>query len=686
MSCVPDRPTFRLLDPLVGWDPASCEWLSGCDTGDGLRLAQPTGTPGGDPAALVPFFGHPRLARGCGMCEWYLLAPAPRARLLRLDRCHPGWRPVWPPGWLPYLPDPVAVAARGHLLAVADRATQRVLVWERGGEVQLAELALDAEPVAVALAPWHEVLVAVTGSGPLRRFGIHGEARPDTVWPVPAQVTAIAFGRPEEEQGACPVLLLSRDAGGAAAAWLTDRNRDDADPIGADQIGHLIGPGGVAAAGDHGFCLAATDDGLTVHRCWSWRGRPLAEQAIGAPPPPRLAERGQLLTRAIDSGIPRCDWHRLRVDADVPDGTTLQIDVATSEAGDAQPSRGAADPGWEAFAPGVPHPGDWQRLPSGATDALLNRPPGRYLFMRVRLTGDGSSTPVVHAIRLDFPRVSSLEHLPAVWRDDPVAGDFTARFLSLFDAQLEAVDRAIERYPALLDPAGVPDAVLPWLASLIGLSFDPAWPADRRRALLRAAPELYRRRGTPEGLRQAVRLVFDVTPEIEELGPARAWGALGGAGSGTASARAALGTVRLFGPARVRLRLDRSVLSRAPIRSLGDPERDAHGSGAYRFRVQVPPSAAGTIDPERLRRLVDSQAPAHTVAQIRLGGMGLVVGQQAAVGVDTALVPLPAPVLGRPEGSVRLGRRSVLWPGRAGRGPAMRVGDRSVVGVNTVVR
>ena len=684
MSCVPDRPTFRLLDPLVGWDPAICEWLSGCETGDGLQLAQPTGKPGGDPAALLPFFGHPHLARGCGVCEWYLLAPAPRARLLRLDRCHPGWRPVWPQAWLPYLPDPVAVAARGHLLAVADRATRRVLVWDGGGEVQLAELALDAEPVAVALAPWREVLVAVPGSGALRRFGIHGEPRPDTLWPVPAQVTAIAFG-PAEEPGTCPVLLRSEDSGGAVTVWLTDRNRDDATPVDPGQIGRLIGPGGVAAVGDRGFCLAATDERLSVHRCWSWRGRPLAEADIGAPPPPRLAERGQLLTRAIDSGIPRCVWHRLRADADIPDGTTLQIDVATSEAGDSQPSRGAADPGWEAFAPGVPHPGDWQRLPAGATDALLNRPPGRYLFMRIRLSGDGHSTPVVHAVRLDFPRVSSLEHLPAVWRDDPVAGDFTARFLSLFDAQLEALDRVVERYPALLDPAGVPDAVLPWLGSLIGLSFDPAWSADRRRALLRAAPQLYRRRGTPEGLRQAVQLVLDVAPEIEELGPARAWGALGATG-GTAGMSAALGTVRLFGPARVRFRLDRSTLSRTPIRSLGDPERDAQGSGAYRFLVQVPPSAAGTIDPERLRRLVDSQAPAHTMAQIRIGGAGLVVGQQAVVGVDTALVPLDAPLLGGLGGSVRLSRRSVLWPGRAGRGPAMRVGDRSVVGVNTVVR
>jgi phage tail-like protein len=686
MTCATDRPTFRLLDPLVGWDPASCEGLSGCDDGDGLRLAPLAGGPGEDPAAVLAVFGHPRLARGCGPCEWYLLVPAPRPRLLRLDGCRAGWRPVWPGGGHPSLPDPVAVAARGHLLAVADRVTRRVLVWDRGGEAELAELALDAEPVAVALAPWGEVLVAVAGSGPLRRFGLHGGARPATPWPVPAQVTAVTFGRDAQAPEASPVLLLSRDPDGALTVWLTDRDRQDAERIDPAAAARLVAASGVVAAGDAGFCLAATEGGLPVHRCWSWRGRPLAEAAVGAPARRPLAGRGQLLTRAVDSGIPRCRWHRLRVDADVPEGTTLQIDVATSEAGDDQLPRGAAvDPGWEAFAPGVPHPGDWQRLPAGATDALLDRPPGRYLFVRVRLTGDGASTPVVHRVRLDFPRVTSLEHLPAVWRDDPVGEDFSARFLSLFDAPLAELDRVVERYPALLDPAGVPDAVLPWLAGLIGLGFDPAWSADRRRALLRAAPELYRRRGTPEGLRQAVRLVFDVVPVIEELGPARGWGALARPGAGGGRG-AALGAVRLFGPARVRFRLDRSQLGRTPIRSLGDPERDAHGSGAHRFRVLVPPGTGGRVDPEGLRRLVDRQAPAHTVAEIRLGGTGLVVGQQAAVGVDTALVPLPAPVLGGQGGTVRLGRRSVLWPGRRGRGPAIRVGDRSVVGVNTVAR
>ena len=45
--------------------------------------------------------------------------------------------------------------------------------------------------------------------------------------------------------------------------------------------------------------------------------------------------------------------------------------------------------------------------------------------------------------------------------------------------------------------------------------------------VLRAAPELYRRRGTVAGLAEAIRLVHDVEPAIREQAPERAWGAVG---------------------------------------------------------------------------------------------------------------------------------------------------------------
>jgi phage tail-like protein len=263
----------------------------------------------------------------------------------------------------------------------------------------------------------------------------------------------------------------------------------------------------------------------------------------------------------------------------------------------------------------------------------------------------------VRRVRLDMPRATSLDRLPEVYRDDPTAADFGERFLALFDAQIEALDRAIERLPALLDVGGVPDEVLPWLASLLGESLDPAWAAERRRALLAAAPELHRERGTVAGLRRVITLALGVEPVIEELAAARAYGSVG--------RDARLGSVRLHGRSRARFRVGRSPLGRAPLRSYGDPDDDVAREAAYRLRVRVPPIPGMTRAQAeaRLRRLVEAQKPAHVVAATAVGAGGGVLGAGLVVGVDTVIGPPAAPVLGR-AGNIRLSRASVLWRAR----------------------
>ena len=69
-------------------------------------------------------------------------------------------------------------------------------------------------------------------------------------------------------------------------------------------------------------------DGDQVTSCFSWDAEPLDSLPTGTA---TLQTAGQLLTMAIDSGQPRCRWHRVRVDADVPARTSVLVAVATSE-------------------------------------------------------------------------------------------------------------------------------------------------------------------------------------------------------------------------------------------------------------------------------------------------------------------------------------------------------------------
>jgi len=115
----------------------------------------------------------------------------------------------------------------------------------------------------------------------------------------------------------------------------------------------------------------------------------------------------------------------------------------------------------------------------------------------ISFAADGSTAKLGGAARPHrFPRATSLDRLPDVYRKRPrprisPSGLWRAvRFLN------RGCRHLIERYPALLDPAGVPEQVLPWLGGFFGIGFDPHGARIRDGKFLQQAPELYRLRGT----------------------------------------------------------------------------------------------------------------------------------------------------------------------------------------------
>jgi phage tail-like protein len=420
---------------------------------------------------------------------------------------------------------------------------------------------------------------------------------------------------------------------------------------------------GVVAANDRGFCIEESGpDGAMARRCFTRDGEAARFEDVSPSPPPRDERVATLETSWLDSGIPRCRWHRVVVDADCPPDTAVKVFVAVK---DGLPT----DP---------PNPEDWEEL--ATLDALIQKQPaGRSMRVRVTLRGT-AFTPLVRRVRLEFPRSSSLDRLPPVYRDNPIAEDFTERFLALFDAALADTDRAVAEFARLLNVESGPEETLPWLGRLFGVQLDPSWTAARRRAVLMALPRLYARRGTRAGMAEAIRLLFDIEPAILDRAGARPWGAVGSV---------KLGGVRLFGKSAARFRLGHSALGRAGLISFGNPDLDPFRNVAHRFSVLTPPLSMRSADEAaRLERLIDSQKPAHTRHQLRIGGAGFVVGLQSTVGVDSLLALVPPFVLGsclapQKPGAARLNRHFALYPGRRGR-RGFEIGQ-ALVGKSTVL-
>lgn len=388
---------------------------------------------------------------------------------------------------------------------------------------------------------------------------------------------------------------------------------------------------------------------------------------------------GYLLAGPLDSLTPRCRWHRIRLAVGIPDGTRVRVAATTSEWElTAQEIREVPAERWSA-AQYVDAPGESE------WDCLLPDMPGRYLWLHVELVGDGTASPVVRSAEAEFPRVTSADRLPAVYRENELSRDFLERFVSLFDSVTDRVATQVDEMAALFDPMATPAPAqrgdpdfLGWLASWLGLAFEASLPDWRKRRILAEAHRLFELRGTSAGLRLAVRLYTGFDARVVEHFRLRRWLYLDGAPLGSAS--------ELFGPEIVsRLRLDdHATLDRAQLVESGDPRVDAFAARASRVTVTVAVTEDITEQQRRLiGQVVELAKPAHVAADLDLAEPRMRIGLQAIVGVSTVIGAYPDDVV---EGESRLGYDSVLGPSPdEGRPPTLRVGVRSRIGSNTVI-
>ncbi|MGT2476687.1 phage tail protein [Paraburkholderia terrae] len=658
MSCIPDQTIYRLLDADSGWFELTSptHGLTGFNSPAGLRLA---GT------GAIECRGHerrilpPRLTWDACRCEWLLVTPTP-SRVMRLGTCDCEWQPLWSQHCAPFESITLdAIAAHDEHVALADHAHGVVLHFARRGPMFLGTTQVPA-PRLLAYATQGRLIVCCDGPEAagvsiamidtrLRVACMHQVGLPAESQPVGMRVLGneawLLCRRADQE---FRLLRIDIDSGKAVAASSGELMR---------RLSSLP----IALVADDGFCIErGRRNEAPCVACFNWYGRCADQDELARNLPlcaPRYVTHGEYVTEPLDSGIDECQWHRVVLDADIPPGTSINVSIATT-ADKAPPTAGLA----------------WSK-PSSADDFLVTAPPSRFLHLRFEFTGDGHITPRLRQARLEFPRVTSLEHLPPVYRESGRAEDFTERLLAWFDSMLADIDSSIESFPALFDLTHAPDEVLPWMGTLLDVAYDPRWSPRVRRRVLRAIPSLYARRGTRHGLHRAIELVLGVSCGIEELGPQRAYAAL--------AYGARLGSVRVFGRSSARMRLGASALGGAPLRSFGNPDRDAFSADAFRFRVLVPPSVSeSTTLTRRLAELVAAQKPAHAVETLRRRHTGWVVGTGSGVGVDTALTGLPKPVLGR-NGNVRLRRSSILAAGSRPARPGSANTQNWRVGINS---
>ena len=107
------------------------------------------------------------------------------------------------------------------------------------------------------------------------------------------------------------------------------------------------------------------------------------------------------------------------------------------------------------------------------------------LWLRIRLhTPPGRTPPELVGLRVRYPDTSYLDHLPAIYREDPAAARELRRLLAPYEVLFDGLDETLAALPDRIDPATAGDD---WTDYLLGwLGFPPLGDlaAPLRRELL----------------------------------------------------------------------------------------------------------------------------------------------------------------------------------------------------------
>lgn len=393
------------------------------------------------------------------------------------------------------------------------------------------------------------------------------------------------------------------------------------------------------------------------------------------------ATDGTCTTYRLDSGRPRNQWGRILIEACIPEGTRCLVATVSADDEDASaPEDGIASGLHRRPDPVTPW---WRGDERFATfEAPVTAPPGRYLWVTLRLAGNGRRTPRIREVRVEHQSHSMLRRLPALFSEDRGQAAFLHRYFTTLDGILYDLDVRASCRDILVDPHGTPAEALDWLASFFGLVLDGRWAEAARRQLVAEIVALYRLRGTVWALARYIEIflaghragepgLIGVSPVIIEHFRLRGVGGPLLGGDPSVSSRSVVGAGLRVGGAV-------GELAGRPL-DPNDTATSAFASHAHRFTVLIPRPLVGEEE-AAIRHVLDTERPAHTAYEMCTVDAGMRVGNGLHVGISSIVGPTGAfehTIAGR----TLLGRRSILGPPSSGIAvSAARVGTSARVG------
>lgn len=410
----------------------------------------------------------------------------------------------------------------------------------------------------------------------------------------------------------------------------------------------------------------------------------------------RFFSEGSVTTFQLDSGEFHTAWGRVFLDACIPKDTGIIIRCITADEppeGElmprTRPANTSSDPPHPNLSPPMPPLAIANQLASAVGQSLHRREtgrelpwvrqaeddsfetyeapviaePGRYLWVRIELSGNTRATPRVKALRAEYPTHDYLRRIPQTFSRDEQVASFLRRYLAVFEGALGELEARADARAALLNPRSAPAEILPWLASFVGMALDERMARaprpggqveDVRRTLIAEAVLLFRFRGTVPGLKRFLEIYLGTQAIIIEKFRVRGLGgALLGDSTGLAASSVLGAGFRVGG-----------AIGEDQTQVLTGTVEDAFETHAHRFAVVIP-AILTTDQQDVVRQILELHRPAHTLVEVCTVGAGMRVGRGLHVAL-TSIIGCGGIFTQLQLGNATLGRGAIVGKPEAG--------------------
>lgn len=420
---------------------------------------------------------------------------------------------------------------------------------------------------------------------------------------------------------------------------------------------------------------------------------------------------------AIDSGLPQTQWHRLYIEAHIPNGSSIIIRLVADDTREAlekpelewmehrfgspdiASGSGIPQGTWVKDASEIPyHEGllyrSTRKNESGLFTVLIQKPGylvrtlrGRYLKVKIELVGNGQVGPELAAVRVYGPRWSYLDHyLPELYHEENLGArsqelspsasgsDFLQRFLCLFEGILTALEDKAANAWMLTNPLSAPTTALPWLAQWLNTTTEPPVSPQYLRLKIKHTMELHRCRGTMKGLALALNIATDLRMSrgdivlLEDFRLRRTFASILGAdlsidddpllAGDIPSANSFVGDTLILGQEEKKEFLALYATDLKKMKEENETIEKFYARLALRLTVLVHQQTSEE-ELSLIKKIVEQEVPAHIDYRVILASKPLITGLYSLVGVDTYLQNKPPRKTAR-VGDSFLGRNSFI--------------------------